>query len=116
MIKSPSQRIVRVRTPHEEFEAAEEGGYVFGRLVRQSPLPTYIELGTERDYILSPKDDKKKSEVRSQKSEVKMKEKTLVVGLKPTKIKRFMSRHEVRDIIIPYFKPTDDAVGKLADF
>lgn len=50
---------------------------------------------------------------RSQKSEVrsKIKEKTLVVGLKPTKIKRFMSEHYERDIIIPYFKPTDDVVG-----
>lgn len=48
---------VRVRTPREDFEAATSNGYVYGWLVRQSPLPAYVELGTERDYIPSPKDD-----------------------------------------------------------
>lgn len=52
-----SPKVVRVRTPREEFEAAANNGYVFGKLVRQSPLPTYIELGTEREYISSAKDD-----------------------------------------------------------
>ncbi len=48
---------VRVKTPREEFSAATNNGYVYGRLVRKSPLPTYVELGTERDYTPSPKDD-----------------------------------------------------------
>lgn len=49
--------VVRVKTPHEEFEAAANNGYIYGWLVRKSSLPAYVELGTERDYSPSPKDN-----------------------------------------------------------
>lgn len=49
--------VVRVRTVREEFEAAEDGGYVYGEIQRQKSFPVYVELGTEEEYIPSPKDD-----------------------------------------------------------
>ncbi len=51
--------VIRVRTVHEEFEAAEDGGYVYGKMHRQKSFPVYVELGTEEEYILSSKDDPK---------------------------------------------------------
>ncbi len=73
------------------------------------PIVSRLDVTT----IFCDVDDKKKSEVRSQKSEVKKTAKNFSCGYKPTKIKRFMSRHAVRDIIIPYFKPSTNGMGLL---
>ena len=49
--------VLRIRTTREEFEAAEEGGCVYGEIPRQITIPVYVELGMEADYIPSPKDN-----------------------------------------------------------
>lgn len=50
---------IRVRTVGEEFEAAEDGGYIYGEIQRQRNFPVYVELGIEKEYISSAKDDAK---------------------------------------------------------
>ncbi|GBF81231.1 hypothetical protein [Aphanothece sacrum] len=49
--------LLRVKTPREEFDAAEDKGYVYGEIRRTKILPTYIELGEETSYIQSNQDD-----------------------------------------------------------
>lgn len=49
--------ILRVRTVREEFEAAEDGGYVYGEIQRRQRFPVYVELGKEKEYIPSSEDD-----------------------------------------------------------
>jgi len=51
--------VIRVRTVRQEFEAAEDGGYIYGEMQRQRNFPVYVELGTEKEYIPSAKDDAK---------------------------------------------------------
>lgn len=51
--------VIRVRTVREEFEAGEDGGYIYGEIQRQRNFPVYVELGTEAEYIPSAKDDLK---------------------------------------------------------
>ncbi len=44
-------------TIREEFEAAENDGYVYGYIQRTKALPVYVELGIEAEYIPSDKDN-----------------------------------------------------------
>lgn len=52
-----SQKPVRIKAPRQEFEAAIDGGYAYGRLDRRIRIPVYVELGAEREYIASPRND-----------------------------------------------------------
>ncbi len=49
--------VLRVKTPSEEFDAAENDGYVYGEIRRAKIFPVYVELGQETDYIPSSRDD-----------------------------------------------------------
>ena len=49
--------VLRIKTIREEFEAAKNGGYVYGYIQRQKTFSVYVELGSERDYTPSSKDD-----------------------------------------------------------
>ncbi len=51
--------MIRIKTIREEFEAAEENGYVYGEIIRKKSFPVYIELGREVNYIPSPSDNPK---------------------------------------------------------
>lgn len=49
--------VLRVKTPSEEFDAAENNGYVYGEIRRAKIFPVYVELGQEIAYIPSSRDD-----------------------------------------------------------
>lgn len=49
--------IVRIKASNAEFEAACAGGCVYGELRGKRGLYVYAELGAEREYIPSPKDN-----------------------------------------------------------
>ncbi|MDZ4878437.1 MAG: hypothetical protein CLLPBCKN_007872 [Chroococcidiopsis cubana SAG 39.79] len=51
--------MIRVKTLREEFEAGENGGYVYGKIQRQRSFPVYVELGIEQEYIPSSQDNSK---------------------------------------------------------
>lgn len=57
VIRVERYKIYRVSTPRAEFSAAESGGFVYGKWIRQEAIPAYVELGTEEEYELSPKDN-----------------------------------------------------------
>lgn len=43
--------VLRIKTIREEFEAAEDSGYVYGEIRRQKIFFVYVELGIEEEYI-----------------------------------------------------------------
>jgi hypothetical protein len=49
--------MIRVKTLREEFEAGENGGYVYGEIQRRRSFPVYVELGIEQEYIPSSQDN-----------------------------------------------------------
>lgn len=51
--------VLRIKTPSEEFNSAENQGYVYGEIKRQKSFPVYVELGFEENYNPSPQDDPK---------------------------------------------------------
>ena len=49
--------VFKIKTIREEFEAAEDDGYVYGYIQRKKTFSVYVELGSEKEYIASSKDD-----------------------------------------------------------
>lgn len=47
----------RIRATRKEFEAACANGCVYGKISGKRGLYVYAELGTEKEYVPSPKDD-----------------------------------------------------------
>ncbi len=48
---------LRIKTTRIDFDAAADGGYVYGQIIRRVRLPVYVELGIEQEYIPSPQDN-----------------------------------------------------------
>ena len=48
---------LRIRATRKEFEAACTNGCVYGEIRGKRELYVYVDLGTEEEYLPSPKDD-----------------------------------------------------------
>jgi hypothetical protein len=51
--------MIYIKTENEEFDAAQANGYVYGQVRLAKIFFVYVELGAEREYNPSPKDDPK---------------------------------------------------------
>lgn len=48
-----------IKTSKLDFDSAESYGYIYGYIIRQEVFPVYVELGKEKEYIPSAKDNEK---------------------------------------------------------